>query len=139
MSKQAEVALGEGAFVLDESEERAALDAYRKGEAWMPAGETLRLSRHEAGVLAKRYGEEAAQKLELGEAPTRKLVLLFERELNVAFDRTHAVQRGEKPPIAAEIQQAGKRILESSEEFLDVDQRTALELYLKRFASPGGR
>ena len=139
VAEAAEDALGEGAHTLDEEGTRAALEALRKGEAWMRAGETLRLSRHEAGVLAKRYGEEAAQEIDLDEAATRKLVELFERELNVAFERTHARRDGGGARIEAEVAEAGNRILDSSQSFLDAEQRAVLEGYLGRFTGPRGR
>jgi len=123
--------LGEGARLLDGDEVRGVLDSYRKGETWMRAGETLKLSRFEAGVLAKRYGNEAAAKIGLGEEATRKLVALFEQELNRAFDRTHAGQGIEAVP--AEFEAAAKRILESSAGFLSSEQQATLADYLKRF------
>ena len=128
---EASSALGEGARLLDGDEVREVLDSYRKGEKWMRAGETLTLSRFEAGVLAKRYGNEVAADLGLDEEATRKLVTLFEQELNRAFDRTHAGQGIEAVP--AEFAAAAKRILESSAGFLDPQQQSALADYLKRF------
>ena len=138
VAEEADHALGEGATTLDEEETRAALEKYRSGEAWMRAGETVRLSRYEAGVLAQRYGDEAAQEIGLGVEATRKLVELFERELNLAFERTHAQKSGDSVQISAEVEEAGERILESSKGFLDAEQRAILEGYMKRFAGPRG-
>jgi len=129
--KQAVGTLGEGARLLDGDEVREVLDSYSKGETWMRAGETLQLSRFEAGVLAKRYGTEAAAEIALDEEGARKLVALFEQELIRAFDRTHAGQGIEAVP--AEFEAAAKRILESSAGFLAEEQRAVLAEYLKRF------
>lgn len=129
--------LGEGARLLDEEETREVLDSYRKGEAWMRAGETLRLSRFEVGVLAKRYGNEAAQEIGLDENRTSKLVELFERELSRAFERAHAGQGIEAVP--GEFEAAAKQILESSREFLDPKQQESLGQYVKRFERDRGR
>jgi hypothetical protein len=138
VAEAAEDTLGEGAYTLDESGTRAALEAMRKGEAWMRAGETLRLSRHEAGVLAQRHGEEAALEIDLDQVATRKLVELFERELNVAFERTHAGRDGGGARIEAEVASAAQRVIEASRAFLDARQRAALEEYLGRFIAPRG-
>lgn len=129
--------LGEGARPLDDDDVRDVLDSYRKGETWMRAGETLQLSRFEAGVLAKRYGNEAAAEIGLDEEGTRKLVALFEQELNRAFDRTHAGQGIESVP--EEFEAAAKRILDSSGGFLAPEQQTSLAEYLKRFENTRAR
>ena len=123
--------LGDGARTLDGGEVAEVLDSYRKGEAWMRAGETLQLSRFEAGVLAKRFGSEAATEIGLGDEQTGKLVALFEQELNRAFDRTHAGRGIEAVP--EEFEAAAKRILESTASFLTPDQQSALAEYLRRF------
>ena len=136
VARSARETLGEGAFVLDADDTRAALATYRTGEAWMRAGETLRLSRYEAGALAKRYGNEAAEMMHLGGDATRRLVELFERELNVAFDHTHASQGSAS--IAAEVEAAADRIRSGSRQFLDAQQQATLDTYLARFAGPRG-
>jgi hypothetical protein len=131
VGEQASGALGEGARLLDGDEVHAVLDSYRKGETWMRAGETLKLSRFEAGVLAKRYGGEAGAELRLDEDATQKLVALFEQEFTRAFERTHAGKGIEAVP--AEFEAAARRILEPSARFLSSEQQTALAEYLKRF------
>lgn len=123
--------LGEDARLFDETETSEVLDSYRKGEAWMRAGETLRLSRFEAGVLAKRYGTEAAQEIGLDDQKTNKVIGLFEQELSRAFERVHAGQGIEAVP--AEFEAAAKRILELSAGFLGSEQQKALAEYLRRF------
>lgn len=125
--------LGAGAQVLDEDETRGVVASYRKGEEWMKAGETLRLSRFEAGVIARRYAGEAAQELGLGTEATGKLLAVFEREIERAFERTHAA--GGIQALASEIEVAGERILEDSRAFLAPAELAKLEDCLRRFAA----
>ena len=128
---QALETLGEGARSLDDGEVRDVLNSYRKGETWMRAGETLQLSRFEAGVLAKRFGGEAAAEIGLDDEGTTKLVALFEQEFIRAFERTHAGQGIESVP--QEFESASKRILDASASSMTPDQHAALAQYLKRF------
>ena len=139
VAKEAEVALGDGASILDIDETSAALGDLRRGEAWMRAGETLRLSQHEAQVLGKRCAEEAASEMRLDEAATRRLVDVFTSELNAAFERTHAAKSGDRSQIETECGEAAKRILASSESFLTAERRTVLAEYLQRFGGPRSR
>lgn len=131
VEEQAVRTLGEGARRLDDDEAREVLDSYRKGETWMRAGETLQLSRFEAGVLAKRYANEAAAEIGLDKGGAEKLVALFEQEFIRAFERTHAGQGIEAVP--AEFEAASKRILEASASSMTPAQHAALAEYLKRF------
>ena len=132
VEEQASVTLGEGARLLDGDEVREVLSSYRKGETWMRAGETLQLSRFEAGVLAKRFGEEAASELGLEDEQTKKLVALFEKELNRAFERMHAGQGLEDLPV--QFESAAKRILDEGARFLSSEQQDGLSGYLARLA-----
>jgi hypothetical protein len=131
VGEKAAATLGDGARVLEAQEARDALAAYRAGETWMRAGETLRLSKFEAGVLAERHGGEAAQELGLDAGDTQRLIALFQGELERAFERTHA--RGGIAAVPEEFEAAAERLLEASAEFLDADQRTSLTGYLERF------
>jgi hypothetical protein len=134
---QALQTLGEGARSLDDREVSEVLDSYRKGETWMRAGETLQLSRFEAGVLAKRYGGEAAAEVGLDDKGTTKLVALFEQEFIRAFERTHAgTGIGAVPQ---EFESASKRILDASASSMTPDQHAALAQYLKRFEESQAR
>lgn len=128
---QAVETLGEGARSLDDDQVREVVESFRNGETWMRAGETLQLSRFEAGVLAERYGNEAAAEVGLDEAGAKRLVASFEQELTRAFERTHAGQGIEAVP--AEFASASKRILEASASFMTQDQLAALAQYLARF------
>jgi hypothetical protein len=134
---EVESALGEGAHVLDERATREVLESYRKGEAWMRSGETLKLSRFEAGVLAKKHGTAAAAELGLDDATTQKLVALIEGELDRAFERAHA--EGGIDALGGEIAAAGERIVEASGAFLDAEQRKALSAYIERMHAARGR
>jgi hypothetical protein len=126
--------LGQGTRRLDGGETSEALDAFEKGEAWMRAGETLRLSRHEAEVLGLRYGTEAGEELGLDEERTRQLVEVFARELGLAFERAHTAAGG--GPLRIVIH--GKAIVEACGGFLDAEQRAALEKYLEGIVGPPG-
>ena len=137
VENEIESALGEGARLLDDDATRAVLDSYRHGETWMRAGETLKLSRFEAGVLAKRRGEAAAREIGLDDAKTQKLVELIEAELGRAFERAHA--EGGIDALAGEIDAAGERIREASRAFLDDEQREALSAYFERIHRARGR
>ena len=97
----------------------------------MRAGETLQLSRFEAGVLGRRFAGEAAAEIGLDDQQTSRLVVLFEQELNRAFDRTHAGQGIEAVP--AEFKAAAERILASSADFLVPEKQAALADFLRRF------
>jgi hypothetical protein len=134
---RAEETLGDDAQLLDDAATRDILDSYHKGEAWMRSGETLRLSRFEAGVLAKRYGNEAAHEIGLDEAHATKLVDVIEAELTRAFERAHAERGLESVPD--EFDAASERILERSREFLDAEQQARLAEYVDRFKNRRGR
>jgi hypothetical protein len=136
VAEDAASTLGEGATVLGDGDTAAAVADLRRGEAWMRAGETLRLSHHEARVLAERYGDEAADAIGLNEGSKQKLVALFESELDRAFERTHAGKGG--VAVEDEIAGAVERILASTRGFLSAEQHLALELYLRRFAASRG-
>jgi hypothetical protein len=103
----------------------------------MRSGETLQLSRFEAGVLAKRHGAAAAAEIGLDEAKTQKLVSLIEAELDRAFERAHA--EGGIDALGGEIDAAGERVLDASGAFLDAEQREALSAYFERIHRARGR
>ena len=124
-------ALGEGASVLEAQETRAAVTAFRGGESWMRSGETVRLSRHEASVLAERHGKEAAAELGLDDVARNKLIACIERELTAAFERVH--QGSGASALAPELSKAADRILEASRSFLDAEQQKGLEELLAQF------
>jgi hypothetical protein len=133
VSTKAAETLGGGARMLGERETRDALASYHEGEAWMRAGETLRLSRYEARVLARRYASEAALDIGLDGLAEDRLEELFESELYRAFERTHAGSDVEALPL--EIGGAIRRILDASAAFLEPEERAALATYLERFAA----
>jgi hypothetical protein len=136
IAAEAERTLGDGAELLGDGDTRSAVADFERGEAWMRSGETLQLSHREARVLAERYGDEAARSIGMNESSTRKLVALFESELDRAFERTHAARGGVS--VQDEITGAAARILSAARGFLSADQHRALEQYLQRFASSRG-
>jgi hypothetical protein len=137
IAEAAASALGDGAVVLDADATRAAVADFSSGEAWMRAGETLQLSRHEAHVLARRHGEEAARAIGLSEGATKKLVALFEAELDRAFERTHAAGSGAR--VQDEISAAVERTVDAAREFLSADELRALEEQVREFNASRGR
>lgn len=136
VAERAAGALGADTLILDDAETLACVDAYRDGEAWMRSGQTLQLSRHEAKVLAERFGGEAAEELGLSPDETRKLVDLFEAELTRTFERRHAGKGG--VPSPEELEGAVDRILDSSRRLLNAEQQAGLETYLEQFGAPRG-
>ena len=137
VADEAASALGEGAEVLGENDTEAAVADLRRGESWMRAGETLQLSRHEAHVLARRHGEEAARAIGLSDDATRKLVALLESELDRAFERTHAAGSGAR--VQDEISAAVARTVDAARGFLSADEQLALEQQVREFNASRGR
>jgi hypothetical protein len=137
IAEEAASTLGEGAIVLDADATRDAVADLSHGEAWMRAGETLQLSRHEAHVLARRHGEEAARAIGLSEDATKKLVALFEAELDRAFERTHAAGSGAR--VQDEISAAVERTVDAARAFLSADEQRALEEQVREFNASRGR
>ena len=95
VTTEAASTLGDGATRLDRAAESQKLETYRSGEPWLRAGETLRLSREEARVLARRFAGKAAGDAELTDEESRRVAKILEEEFAAAFDRIHA--SGEKP------------------------------------------
>ena len=127
-------ALGGGAEILDEPSESELLASRRRGDLWVTSSETIRLSREEAGVLAARFGEEAALEIGLTPEKTRRLVETIEKEIAAAFERTHGRPdalkrfREEQPVISA-------RVLEASRSFLTDAEHAALSDFVAASAS----
>jgi hypothetical protein len=116
VARAAQAALGE-ASVLRNDAESAVLASRRRGDLWVTADETIRLSREEASILAKRFGEEAALELGLSPEKTRRLVEVVEREVAAAFERVHG--RGDAlAALDAEHDVISERVLEACRAFL---------------------
>jgi hypothetical protein len=95
----------------------------------MRAGETLKLSRTEARVLAERYGQEAAESAGLDEARTQKLIGIMESEVAAAFERIHAEGQGLPSNFRAIFGDALTSTLEKSRDFLTPDQLQKVKDY----------
>ncbi len=68
--------------------EAASVASFRAGDPWMRAGETLKLSKHEASVLGKHYTALVRDLLD-AEGQSRLASLLAD-EIYAVFERVHA-------------------------------------------------
>jgi protein tyrosine phosphatase (PTP) superfamily phosphohydrolase (DUF442 family) len=129
IAREARSELGSDAEVLDPDAEAALLASRRRGELWVTADETIRLSREEASILAARFGEESAREIGLDAEKTRQLVAVLEREVAAAFERFHGRSdalkrfRDEQPAISA-------RVLEASRSFLTDAELASLRAFV---------
>jgi len=82
--------LGKGARRLDAAAEAEQLASFRRGDPWMRSGETIRLSRHEAGVLGARLARDASGRAGLDESQAKRLAAVIKEEINAYFERMHA-------------------------------------------------
>src|SRR5262245_31308257 len=86
--------LGPGARRLEAREEADALESLRRGDPWLRADETSRLSGREAHVLASGFGGAVAAELSLDPDRAARLVALLEEEFAAAFARIAASPEG---------------------------------------------
>jgi hypothetical protein len=96
---------------------------------WYDAEETLQLSLHEAGVIAKGWIAGIQSEFELSHASAERLEALLRDELRLAFTKAHDVGGGlhrlrEQAPAAR------ARLEPKLAEFLSVEQQAAVALYL---------
>ncbi len=115
-------ALGEGARRLTGGAAEAQVESFRRGEPWVRAGETMRLSREEARVVAARLGGEAARAAKLDDARARRLTGLIERELAAAFERHHASGGGAGRTLGLAWDEAMERVIEQAKPFMTEDE-----------------
>jgi len=115
---------------LDPRSEAEAIADYRQGAAWMRAGETLRLSRHEAGVLARNLGVEAAREAGLDGEETQRFIAVVEQSIAAAFERIHAAGQG-LPSSFGERAIVLEDVLEKCRDFLSEEKRARLEAALR--------
>ncbi len=85
----AQAVLGERVRRLPARDESSQVAAFRKGEPWMRAGESSRMSRREAEVLSGRFTERVAREAGLDEAETARLGAILREEISGAFERAH--------------------------------------------------
>jgi hypothetical protein len=114
--------LGDAATRADAETSARELDAFRRGEPWMRAGETLRLSREEARIIAARRAAEAARAGGLDESQTRRLAELVEAEVAAVFERIHAAGGGPGKRFAPEWAAALDRVMAGARGFLTEEQ-----------------
>lgn len=119
---------------LDAHEEAEAIASYRRGDQWMRSGETRRLSREEARVIANRDGREAGREAGLTDDQTERFVAIMETEIAAAFGRIHDEGKGLPRRFDATFRDVVSKTLEKSATFLSEAQRHAIEDY---FASLG--
>ena len=82
--------LGEGAARLDRAGEADRVASFRRGDPWMRSAETVRLSRHEAGVLGASLSKGAAAKAGLNDDQAKRVRSILTEEIGVLFERMHA-------------------------------------------------
>lgn len=127
---QADEALGGGARRLDREAETQAANSFLRGtETWMRAGETLKLSRAEARILAEQHAREAASSAGLNEQQTHQLIGMLESEIAAAFERIHADGKGLPANLGDVCGEALMRTLERSRSFLSADQLQKVKEY----------
>jgi hypothetical protein len=107
VTRAAAAVLGAEARRVDADVEMAHVERYRRGEPWMRAGETRRLSAEEAGALAKRFAAGASRKAALSGEEARRLEEVLREEIGAAFERVHASEEplerlGEEFPLVLE-------------------------------------
>lgn len=93
---------------LPAKQEEEQLRSFREGAPWLKAGETARLSKHEAETLATRYATTAAQALGLDATRTSKVVAIVREELVAMFKRFESTGL----PARAEMMEAWKQMSE---------------------------
>jgi len=120
--REAAGALGEGTHRVGPDVETASIAAYRRGEPWLRANETLRLSREEARVIAEHEGSLAAKEAGLSSEKTRKLIALVQQEVNAAFERVEKSEGSVGGKLRKELKAAELRSLERSREFLSKEE-----------------
>ena len=74
--------------------EAESLSSFRRGDPWLSSKETLRMSRHEAGVLGKRFADHAGARAGLGESQRQRLEAHLTEEIYAKFERNHESGQG---------------------------------------------
>lgn len=137
---RANEALGGDAKRLDRAAESRAISSFRSGDStWMRTGETLRLSKSEAKILAERFGAGAAERAGLYGELARMLQAVLEEEIAAAFERIHAEGKGIPPDLSARFHRTAENTLELSRSFLSAEQIRRVEEYFAEVAAPPAR
>jgi len=82
--------LGEGAARLGRAGEADRIASFRRGDPWMRAAETVRLSQHEAKVLGASLSKGAAEKAGLNDDQAGRVRSILTEEITALFERMHA-------------------------------------------------
>lgn len=101
------------------------------GTRWFDAEETIQLSLHEAGVLARSWSAGIRSEVQLDGADAERLEDLLRAELEAAFTKAHEAGGGlhrlmEQAPAAR------PRLEERMVDFLTAEQRAAVLAFLDR-------
>ncbi len=123
--------LGEGARRLDAATEAERVASFRKGEPWMNTEETIRLSRHEADVLAERHARDASKRAGLNEDQGRKLEAALNEEINALFGRIHASGTEPRDTKKEDLKSAERRLRARCLTFASAAQVDAIVEVLK--------
>jgi hypothetical protein len=118
--------LGEGAVRLGPAAEADRIASFRRGDSWMRAGETIRQSRHEAGVLGARFAKGSAERAKLGDAQMKRLETLLTEEIMAQFERMHATGRSPGDVTPEELQALEARLRARCLEFTTAAQVDAI-------------
>lgn len=107
---------------LDATREAEQSAAYRRGEPWMRAGETLKMSEHEAIVLGERFATKAAGTAGLDAEQTKLLVEILKEELAALFTRLQGTDWQLQKKLRHEWPDLIARTLERSLKFVTEEQ-----------------
>ncbi len=108
--------LGPGASRLDSAAASEQVEAFRRGERWMRAGETVEMSREEARVLARRTAERVTREEGLAPEEAAAVLAALDEALTEGLRRLHepgAVPRGDAAGVAGLLQPVEARLRES--------------------------
>ncbi|HEU4396084.1 MAG TPA: hypothetical protein VFS92_11000 [Planctomycetota bacterium] len=106
--------------------------SFRRGEAWMRSGETLRLSDEEARVLAVRTGDAIAGEMGLDGVKADALRELLREEIFRAFQRIHAAAGGLEERLERDAPVVLERIGAGCRRFLADDESEQVLAALRR-------
>lgn len=123
--------LGESASRLDPKSEAERIASFRRGDSWMREGETIKLSRHEAGVLGARFAKGAAERAKLSPDQTKRLEAVLTEEIFAQFERMHASGKGPGDAMTEQLQGLEARFRARCREFATAAQVDAIIEELK--------
>ncbi len=123
--------LGSRAGRLDPAAAAEQVAAFRRGERWMRAGETIEMSREEARVLSRRFAERAASEEGLATEETTRVMAALDEAISAATRRVH--ESGEAPRAdPSRIQELLAPVEARLREFLPEDRAARVAAALRR-------